>query len=391
MKKYLLLSFLSICFIYSAKLTSGNIVLGADRMDTLLVCLKKKNVALVANQTSCLSNGTHLLDTLLSRNVKITKIFVPEHGFRGSADAGETIRNGKDTKTGTPIVSLYGKNKKPTKTALSGTDLIIIDLQDVGTRFYTYISTMHYVMEACAENNIECIILDRPNPNDFIDGPVLNAKYKSFVGMHPIPVLHGLTIGELALMINGESWLTGGIKCKLTVIPMKGWKHGDHYSLPVKPSPNLPNDQSVRLYPSLCFFEATNISVGRGTHFPFQVIGYPDAKFGKFTFTPKSLAGSAKNPLQQDKKCYGEDLRNANFDGGLSLKYLISFYEKSGGGAAFFSSPKFMDLLAGTNQLRLQITKGMSEKDIRKTWQGGLTTYRTMRNKYLLYSDKKHQ
>lgn len=363
----------------------GEVRLGADKIDVLKQELKEKNVALVVNQTSCLSNGTPLLDTLLSEKINVLKVFVPEHGFRGEADAGETIKNGKDVKTGLPIVSLYGKNKKPSKLSLIGVDVMVLDLQDVGTRFYTYISTMHYIMEACAENNIKCLILDRPNPNDIVDGPVLKPRYKSFVGMHPIPILHGLTIGELAGMINGEKWLKEGIKCKLKVVKLEGWKHGDNYSLPIKPSPNLPNDQSIKLYPSLCFFEATNISVGRGTYFPFQVIGYPNSKFGKFTFTPKSLPGYAKDPLQQDKLCYGIDLRNIDFSKGLSLKYLISFYKKSGQGAAFFKSPKFMDLLAGSDKLRLQIINGMTEEQIRESWQDDLKKYKTIRDKYLLY------
>lgn len=390
MKKYLLYSFLFICLSCFSNLFAQNIKLGADRVDVLLNSLRNKNVALVANQTSCLSNGVHLLDTLLSKGVKVSKIFVPEHGFRGRADAGEVVKDGKDVKTGTPVISLYGKNKKPQKSALNGVDVIVFDLQDVGVRFYTYISSMHYVMEACAENSIECLILDRPNPNDWVDGPVLDLRYKSFVGMHPIPVLHGLTVGELAKMINDEKWLLNGLNCELQVIQMEGWKHGDPYVLPVKPSPNLPNEQSVKLYPSLCFFEATKFSVGRGTGFPFQVIGYPDSKYGEFTFTPQSLPGSAMSPLQQDKKCYGDDLRNVSVSDGLDLSYLISFYKRSGSGAAFFSSPKFMDMLAGTNKLRLQIIKNMNEKDIRRTWQHDLQKYKTIRSKYLLYPDTRY-
>lgn len=390
MKKQLLISFVLICFLCPSKIFAGGISLGADRVDAILASLKNKNVVLVANQTSCLSNGVHLLDTLLSRNVKVSKIFVPEHGFRGNADAGATIKNGRDAKTGIPITSLYGRNKKPQKASLAGIDAVVFDLQDVGARFYTYISTMHYVMEACAENNIECVVLDRPNPNDYIDGPVLEAKYKSFVGMHPIPVLHGLTVGELAQMINGEKWLANGVQCKLQVIEVQGWKHGATYSLPIKPSPNLPNDQSIRLYASLCFFEATKVSIGRGTHFPFQVVGFPDSKFGKFTFTPKLLSGSTISPLQQDKKCYGEDLREVTIKNGLTLKYFISFYKISGTGAAFFSSPKFMDMLAGTNKLRLQIIDNMSEKLIRESWENDLRKYKTMRSKYLLYPDERN-
>lgn len=368
-----------------SSIAQGNLRVGADRLDTLQVMLQDKKVSLVVNQTSCLSNGTHLLDTLIASGINIVNVYVPEHGFRGDADAGETVKNGKDVRSGKPIVSLYGNNKKPSKESLNGTDIIIFDLQDVGTRFYTYISTMHYVMEACAENNIKCIILDRPNPNDYIDGPILERKYKSFVGMHPIPVVHGLTVGELALMINGEGWLANEKKCPLEVVTVEGWQHGQPYSLPIKPSPNLPNDQAIALYPSLCFFEATNMSVGRGTYFPFQVIGYPNAKFGSFTFMPKSLPGYAKNPLQQDKLCYGLDLRKVKAERKLSLEYFISFYKISKLGRSFFRYPDFMDKLAGTNKLKEQIIAGMSEDQIRKSWQADLNNYKEMREKYLLY------
>lgn len=358
--------------------------LAADRTDAILDVVKNKRVALVVNQTSVLSNGVHLLDTLLDCGVDIKLIFAPEHGFRGNADAGEPVINGKDYKTGINVVSLYGKNYKPTAQMLSEVDMVIFDIQDVGARFYTYISTMHYVMEACAENDKWCIILDRPNPNDFVDGPILDLKFRSFVGMHPIPILHGLTVGELAEMINGEGWLANGLRCDLTVIKMTGWKHGQSYSLPIKPSPNLPNDQAVRLYASLCFFEATQISIGRGTVFPFQVIGAPNNRYGNFKFTPGSLPG-AKNPLFKDKVCYGVDLRNYSFEGGLTLSFLLDFYKKSGLGASFFSSPKFMNLLSGNNILKQQIIKGMSEKEIRLSWQPGLKKYLLLRTKYMLY------
>lgn len=367
---------------------ADKIRVGADKIEKLLPLVNNKNVALVINHTSCQTNGTHLLDALLSEHVNVVKIFAPEHGFRGNADAGERIINGKDSKTGLPLVSLYGKTKKPTAEMLQGVDIVIFDIQDVGARFYTYISTMHYVMEACAENDKPLIVLDRPNPHDYIDGPVLKPAYKSFVGMHPIPVLHGLTIGELAQMVNGEGWLSGKAKCNLTVIPVDGWKHGDRYLLPVKPSPNLPNEQAINLYASLCFFEATNVSVGRGTYYPFQVVGYPDSRFGSFTFTPVSLEGFDKNPLQKDKLCYGVDLRDLKFDQGLTLKYLIQFYKKSGLGAKFFKSPKFMNMLAGSDQLQRQILSGMSEEAIRKTWADDLNRYKVKRKKYLLYEDK---
>ncbi len=387
MKKGFLLLLFSVLFCVSA-LGANKIKVGADQLEKLLPLVKNKNVALVVNHTSCLSDSAHLLDALLSNHVNVVKIFAPEHGFRGNADAGEQVADGKDIKSGLPLVSLYGKNKKPSPEMLNGVDVVVFDIQDVGARFYTYISTMHYVMEACAENNKECIILDRPNPHDYIDGPILETPYKSFVGMHPIPVLHGLTVGELAQMINGQGWLTGKLKCNLKVITVEGWKHGDPYSLPVKPSPNLPNDQSIKLYASLCFFEATQVSVGRGTYYPFQVVGYPNPKFGTFTFTPISLPGFEKNPLQKDKLCYGYDLRNIDFDKGLTLSYLIDFYNKSGLGAAFFKSPKFMNLLSGTSKLQKQIVAGESEESIRKTWQKGLDEYKQMRKKYLLYEDK---
>lgn len=386
MKKFYIFSLTLIYLISNIAVFAQSLSLGADRLDVLLPAIKDKKIALIVNQTSVLSNGTHLLDTLLSHRIHITKIFAPEHGFRGNADAGEKIVDGKDTKTGTPVISLYGKNYKPTADQLKDTDILIFDIQDVGARFYTYISTMHYVMEACAENGKECIVMDRPNPNDRIDGPVLDLKYKSFVGMHPIPVLHGLTVGELARMINGEGWLKGGIKSDLKVIPMTGWNHGAYYFLPVKPSPNLPNDWAVGLYPSLCFFEATNVSIGRGTDFPFQVVGAPNPKYGKFSFAPRPNEGN-KSPLNVNKTCYGLDLRKYKYQPGLDLRFLIDFYKKSGLGAAFFTNPRFMDLLAGTNALRLQIIKGVSAEDIYRTWEKDLIKYRTMREKYLLYAD----
>nr|WP_255491188.1 DUF1343 domain-containing protein [Dysgonomonas sp. 520] len=352
--------------------------------------IKNKRVALVVNQTSCLTNGTHLSDALLEKGISISKIFAPEHGFRGTAAAGEKIVDGKDPKTGLSVVSLYGKNYKPTKDQLNDVDIVIFDIQDVGARFYTYISTMHYVMEACAENGKKCIILDRPNPNDHIDGPVLNTRFSSFVGKHPIPVLHGLTVGELATMINGEGWLTGKINCDLEIVKVTGWKHGQAYSLPIAPSPNLPNDQAIRLYPSLCFFEATQVSVGRGTNFPFEVAGYPNPKFGKFKFTPKASTAGGSNPLQKGKLCYGIDLRKESTDGSLTLKYIIDFYKKSDSGGKFFSSPQFMDKLAGTDKLRLQILQGKNEKTIRASWATDLEEYKRMRNKYLLYFDNRY-
>jgi uncharacterized protein YbbC (DUF1343 family) len=359
------------------------IITGAMRIDNYLPLLRKKRVAMVVNQTS-LVGQTHLVDTLLSRGVKITKIFAPEHGFRGTADAGEKLNNSTDKKTGLPLLSLYGKDKKPSTAQLADVDIIIFDIQDVGVRFYTYISTMHYVMEACAENNKLFMVFDRPNPNgDYIDGNILDLKYQSFVGMHPIPVVHGLTVGELAQMINGEKWLAGQKTCPLEIVKCLNYNHQTPYPLPIKPSPNLPNDNSVRLYPSLCLFEGTNISVGRGTDFPFQVAGHPDYPEKNFSFTPKSREG-AKNPMYQDKVCYGLDYRQGtDWQYEFSLQPIIHFYSKSTDKAKFFND--FFTRLAGTEDLRKQIEAGKTEDEIRQTWQEGLENYRLLRKKYLLY------
>ena len=369
---------------------SGDIIMGADRVDVINRLTANKRTGLIANQTSVLSDGTHLLDALLNEGVNVVKVLAPEHGFRGTEDAGAYINNSRDEKTGIQIISIYGNNNnKPTASQLSDIDVLIFDIQDVGTRFFTYISTMHYAMEACAENGVEFIVLDRPNPNDFVDGPVRKKGFSSFVGVDPIPVLHGLTVGELARMINGEGWISTGIKsCRLSVIPMKNWSHGDPYSLPVKPSPNLPNDISIRLYPSICFFEGTNISVGRGTEFPFQVLGNPDKKYGEFTFTPKSIKGMDTNPMYKDKVCYGTDLRNESFEGGLSLRFVFDFFRKSGNNEKeFFARANWFDILAGTDVLRQQIIKGLSESEIRRSWENELNEYKKMRVKYIIYDD----
>lgn len=369
----------------------GDLVIGAERFDKLKTLLEDKRIGLVVNQTSILNNEiqTHLLDALVENGFQVKVVFAPEHGFRGIADAGEIVKDSKDIKTGIPIVSIYGKQKAPTAEQMADIDAVVFDIQDVGARFYTYISTMHYVMEACAENDKELIVLDRPNPNDYIDGPIRQPGFRSFVGVDPIPLLHGLTVGELASMINGEGWLkTGENSCKLEVVTMLNWKHGDPYWLPVKPSPNLPNDQAVRLYPSLCFFEATSFSVGRGTYHPFQVIGYPDKKFGDFSFTPTSLPGFDTHPIQKDKVCYGINLQEYPFEGGLTLKFVLYFYDKCGKNASFFfSRAKWFDLLAGTDQLRKQIIAGMDEEEIRETWKEDLDNYKEMRKKYLLYEE----
>lgn len=387
MKVTSILSF--ICCLFALSVQAQNLRTGAEQTEKLIPLLKGKRVALVVNQTSVVGpNHTHLLDTLLALKMDVRKVFAPEHGFRGNADAGETVKNGKDIKSGLPILSLYGKNKKPSPAQLSDVDIILFDIQDVGARFYTYISTMHYVMEACAENNKPLIVTDRPNPCDFVDGPIREAGKKSFVGMHPIPVLHGCTIAELAQMINGEGWLAGKRTCPLTIIPMEGWTHGQPYSLPIKPSPNLPNDQSIALYASLCPFEGTAISVGRGTYTPFQTIGSPDIPTRDYSFTPRSLEGFDKNPMHKDKTCYGKDLQKVTPPAGLTLSYVIDFYQaykQAGKADQFFTRANWFDLLMGTSSVRLQIIEGKSEESIRTNWEAGLKKYQQMRSKYLLY------
>lgn len=381
----ILLLFLCLAGCFQAQ----DIINGAEQTDQYMPMLKDKRVALVVNQTSVVgATHTHLLDTLKALGVNVCKVFSPEHGFRGNADAGETVKNGRDVKSGVPILSLYGNNKKPTPTQLSDVDIVLFDIQDVGARFYTYISTMHYVMEACAENNKPMIVTDRPNPCDYVDGPIREDSKKSFVGMHPIPVLHGCTIGELARMINGEGWLNGGVKCKLTIIPIKGWKHGQPYSLPIKPSPNLPNDQAIALYASLCPFEGTSVSVGRGTYTPFQVIGSPHINGLPYSFTPLPLEGFDKNPLHKGKSCNGLDLQKVKAPEGLSLKYVIDMYkayQEQGKAKEFFSRASWFDQLMGTNSVRLQIIEGKDEATIRAGWKKELEAYQEMRSKYLLY------
>jgi uncharacterized protein YbbC (DUF1343 family) len=370
-----------------AQAVAAPVLPAADRPELYLPILEGKRVALAVNQTSVLTsrNNLHLVDFLLQEGVKVQKVFVPEHGFRGDADAGEIVQNEIDKKTGLPLVSLYGASKKPSREALSDVDVVIFDIQDVGIRFYTYISTLHYLMEACAEQGKPLLIMDRPNPNgDYVDGPILKPGYTSFVGMHPIPIVHGLTVGELAQMINGEGWLENKVKASIQVIEVANWNHATPYSLPVKPSPNLPNDVSIRLYPSLCFFEGTDVSLGRGTHFPFQVFGYPDPAFGEFTFTPVSIPGMSKNPPQQDKKCYGKDLRNEPLSHRFTLSHLLYAYGKSGKKEKFFNS--FFDKLAGSDQLRKDILAGKDESEIRESWQEGLDNYLNIRKKYLIYS-----
>lgn len=364
---------------------------GANRTDAYLPLLKKKKVAIVANQTSVVfrSDTTyiHLLDTLLSRGVKVVKIFCPEHGFRGDVEAGGSVASGKDASSGLPIVSLYGKNKKPTPEQLKGLDYVIFDIQDVGCRFYTYISTLHYVMEACAENNVRVIVLDRPNPNGrYVDGPVLDLSLRSFVGMHPVPIVHGMTIGEYARMINGEHWIKSADTCMLTVIAMEGYDHSMRYSLPIPPSPNLRNDQAIALYPSLCLFEGTNVSVGRGTDHPFCIVGSPNfmPPAVAFAFKPKPIPGVSDNPLFNGKTCYGIDLSRVKAPDRFELKWLFELYRYSRHND-FFLSNGFFDKLSGTRLLRKQIEEGVSEDSIRASWEPALSEYKVMRQKYLLY------
>ena len=356
------------------------LVLGAERTNIYLLLLKNKKIAIVGNQTSMIAN-THLVDSLLSLKVNVVKVFSPEHGFRGKADAGAKIEDETDEKTGLPIISLYGKNKKPTVEQLKGIELLLFDIQDVGARFYSYISTLHYVMEAAAENNIKVIVLDRPNPNGhYIDGPIREKGFESFVGMHPIPIVHAMTIGEYAQMINGEKWIAR--QCDLTVIEMENYTHDMSYDLPIKPSPNLPNSRSINLYPSLCLFEGTNVSLGRGTEYPFQHFGAPYLK-SNYSFTPKSGEGS-KSPPHENKTCYGTDLRfQDNYLEEINLNWLIESYNNCPEKEKFFNS--FFDKLAGTDKLRLQIIEGKTVKEIKERWQEGLNEFKKIRNKYLLY------
>ncbi|MEM9679210.1 MAG: DUF1343 domain-containing protein [Bacteroidota bacterium] len=367
------------------------LTVGANQTDIYLPILKGKRVGIVANQTSVIfktTDYTHLVDSLLKLDVNVQKVFAPEHGFRGTADAGEVVKDGIDTKTNLPIVSLYGKNKKPSPEQLNDIDIIVFDIQDVGARFYTYISSLHYVMEACAEQDIPLLILDRPNPNGYyVDGPVLEPEHKSFVGMHPVPIVHGMTIGEYAKMINGEGWLNDEIQCDLTVIPVANYTHEMPYSLPIKPSPNLPNDVAINLYPSLCFFEGTNVSVGRGTDKQFQVVGSPFYRLKRhyYYFTPEPNAG-AKYPKHQGKECRGYDLSKTERLDGIELKWLMDFYRANTSyakGEKFFND--FFTKLAGTKTLQQQIEEGQSETDIKASWQPDLEAFKTTRSKYLLY------
>lgn len=363
------------------------VIVGAENLDEYIELLKNKNVGLVVNHTSTIGE-THLVDFLISQKINIVRIFAPEHGFRGEASAGEKINNSIDEKTGKPIISLYGKNKKPSVDQLIDLDIVVFDIQDVGVRFYTYISTLNYVMIACAENDKKLIVLDRPNPNaDYVAGPVLDMKFNSFVGVNPIPVVYGLTIGELALMNNGEYWLGNKLQCDLKVVKCKNYNHKTVYNLPYKPSPNLPNYKAVRLYPSICLFEPTKISVGRGTDKQFQVIGGPDKALGSYIFTPVDKPG-AMDPVNENIICYGKDLSEENeMTFGFNLNYLVEYYSNFKNKASFFTNKSFFNLLIGNDWVITDIEKGMSASQIELKWQKDLDTFKEKRKKYLIYKD----
>ena len=361
---------------------------GAQQTEHYLPILKNKNVGIVANQTTVIfkENGyTHLVDSLLSLNIAVKKVFAPEHGFRGTADAGETIKDGIDSGSGVPIVSLYGANKKPNAKILEGLDLIIFDVQDVGARFYTFLSTLHYMMETCANLGITVVVLDRPNPNGhYVDGPILDLNYSSFVGMHPVPIVHGMTVGEYAKMINGEGWLSKGVQCDLKVIPVKNYTHQTAYELPIKPSPNLPNATAINLYPSLCLFEGTNVSMGRGTELQFQIFGSPFLKSVDYSyeFTPKPNVG-AKYPVYENKICTGLNLKNHSNLSQIELKWLLDAFQNTENKAEFFNP--FFTKLAGQKLLQKQIEMGMNSDQIRDSWKTDLERYKLLRVPYLLY------
>jgi uncharacterized protein YbbC (DUF1343 family) len=384
-----LLCFFLIC-LFQFSHAQSNIITGAEQTSEYVPALRGKRVGMVVNQTSMIRK-THLVDSLKKFNINIRAIFAPEHGFRGDHGAGIAVKSSKDLKTGIKVVSLYGNHKKPTKDDLKDIDVVVFDIQDVGARFYTYISTLHYVMEACAENKKQLIVLDRPNPNGFyVDGPVLDKKFQSFVGMHPVPVVHGLTIGEYAMMINGEKWLKEGIQCNLKIVRIKGYDHNSRYVLPVKPSPNLPTEASIYLYPSLCFFEGTNYSVGRGTNKPFECVGKPQNITGDFKFIPKAVAGVAENPPYKDKLCKGHLLTNfattvLKKEPRLYLDWVINLYQEDTSKQTYFND--FFDTLAGTDELRKQIIAGKTESEIRDLWIPQLDIYRQVRMRYLLYKD----
>jgi uncharacterized protein YbbC (DUF1343 family) len=364
--------------------TTTQVVTGAEQLELYLPKLKNKNIALVANQTSQVHH-IHLVDVLLAHGINIKRVLAPEHGFIGQKDAGELDVDTIDARNGLEIVSLYKQSKKLTSSMLEGVDIVVFDIQDVGVRFFTYISTLHYVMEGCAMYGKPLLLLDRPNPNaHYVDGPILEKEVQSFVGMHPIPIVYGLTIGELATMINEERWLANGIKCELEIIPLRNYTHNTTYILPIKPSPNLTNTQAVALYPSLGLFEGTIMSIGRGTHFPFQVIGYPNPQWGNFRFTPTSMPDMSTIPKYQDKICYGLDLRDVAPSSYINLSYLLHFYKVAKEkGISFFE--KSFDQHIGNSTLRQQMEAGLSEEAIRASWEPGLKEYKALRKKYLRY------
>ncbi len=373
-----------------------SIITGADQTSKYLPLLKGKRVAILANPTTIIGK-VHLVDSLQKLGINIVKVFGPEHGFRGNASAGDKVADEVDKQTGIPIISLYGGKNKPSKADLADVDIMVYDLQDVGCRFYTNINALARLMDACYENNKELLILDRPNPNGyFVDGPILDMKYKSGIGMFPIPISHGLTIGEFAQMVNGEGWLTNGVKCKITIIPVANYAHDMPYTLPVKPSPNLNTQQSILLYPSLCLFEGTIFSQGRGTYFPFSILGNPDMKDKyTFSFTPTSIKGMAETPLHMDKVCYGLDLRNYDTEilrknKQVNIAWMIELYNAYPYKEKFFDSKQSkemgsIDKLAGVATFKEQIIAGVSESAIRKSWEPGLNAYKEMRKKYLIY------
>jgi len=370
-------------------ITADSIKVGAQRTELYFPLLKGKNVAVLANQTAMI-NKTHLVDSLVHAGIKVKKIFCPEHGFRGKASAGELIKNTTDSITGLPIISLYDKHKKPKASDLKGIDIVVYDIQDVGVRFYTYISTMTYMMEACAENNVEFLVLDRPNPNGYyVDGPVMEKEFESFVGLHPVPIVYGMTVAEYAEMVNGEGWLKNGIKCKLKHVTVDSYNHSYFYDLPVAPSPNLPNMKAVYLYPSLGLFEGTVVSVGRGTEYPFQVIGHPSLTNGNYTFTPESKPG-ASSPKYLGQKCNGyklddfADIYIKNLHK-LYLFWLSATYKALPDTATFFN--EYFDQLAGTSKLRKQIVDGVSEEAIHLSWKADIEKFKKIRKKYILYPD----
>lgn len=363
---------------------------GAEQTELYFPLIKGKKIGIMTNQTGTIGK-THIVDSLKNAGFNLIRVFGPEHGFRGQAEAGEKITSNIDKKTGIEVVSLYGANFKPKASDLKDIEILIFDIQDVGVRFYTYISSLHYIMEAAAENNIEVIVLDRPNPNGFyVDGPILKPDFKSFIGMHPVPIIHGMTIGEYAKMINGEKWLKNEIQCKLTVITIANYTHSTHYTLPIPPSPNLQSQESIYLYPSLCLFEGTIMSLGRGTKMPFEIYGHPKYPKTEFSFTPISMPGFAVNPPHKDVLCFGRNLKNYADSilakPQLELKWLIDSYVSLNKPANFFLSNMF-DKLSGSSQFRQQIINGISETEIRKSWEKDLVEYKKIRKKYLLYED----